>query len=81
MCGNFRSANEAALEWEGSDWSATDIRTSTVPVQRNSTASIGCNRGSFARMRILLVADWMATVRTRILRLVGCAEAYDMCGF
>ena len=80
MCGNIRSVNEATLEWEGRDWSGAGVRTSTVAVHRSSMASICWKSEHLAKTRILRVTDRTTTVRIRLLRLVGCAAADDMCG-
>ena len=79
MCGD-RIVNEATLEWEGRDWSGAGVRTSTLAVHRSSVASICWKSENLARTRIHLMTDRTTTVRTRILRLVGCAEAAVMWG-
>ena len=68
------------MEWEERDWSGAGVRTSTVAVHRSSRASICWKSEHLARTRILWVVDRTTTVRTRLVRLVGCAAGDDMCG-
>jgi hypothetical protein len=63
MCENFRSVNEAILEWEGRDRSGVGVRISIVAVQRS-------RRDSISRSRFEANHDVALTVRLKMGRII-----------